>query len=110
MISRNIIFLGIDIETGRRVIEGTGSPDITAHSIHRALYRHRLDVKSVMHTHPTYATVLSVLQVKLFCFYLFSTRAVCSEGVNSHWSLQKMSVRRVFRTLQTSTVEIFCKS
>lgn len=73
MISENIIFLGIDVETGRRVIEGTGSPDITAHSIHRALYRHRLDVKSVMHTHPTYATVLSVLQVKLFFFFLFST-------------------------------------
>lgn len=67
---RNIMFVGIDVETGRRVIEGTGSPDITAHSIHRALYRHRLNVKSVMHTHPTYATVLSVLQVKLFCFCL----------------------------------------
>ena len=113
MILENIIFLGIDVETGRRVIEGTGSPDITAHSIHRALYRHKLDVKSVMHTHPTYATVLSVLQVKLFCFFPFFNDyfiEVSSEGVNSHFSLQKISIRRGFRILHASMVERLYKS
>jgi len=54
-------FIGLDVTTAE-VIEGSGMPELTAHSIHRAVYRHRPDVQAVVHTHPTYATTLAVLK------------------------------------------------
>merc|ERR550519_1229236 len=54
-------FLGLDVATGD-VVEGSGMPELTAHVIHRAIYRHRADVQSVMHAHPTHATILGVLK------------------------------------------------
>jgi len=54
-------FIGLDVQTAE-VIEGSGLPELTAHSIHRAVYRQRPDVQSVIHTHPTYATTLTVLK------------------------------------------------
>lgn len=53
--------VGINIDTSE-MVEGVELPDITAHSIHRGIYRHRPDVNSVMHTHARYATALSTLQ------------------------------------------------
>jgi ribulose-5-phosphate 4-epimerase/fuculose-1-phosphate aldolase len=53
-------FIGLDVHDGT-VVEGAGLPELTAHVIHRAIYKHRPDVQSVMHTHATYATVLAVL-------------------------------------------------
>ena len=55
-------FSGINLETGE-TIEGSELADTTAFSIHLGIYRHRADVKSIMHTHPKYTTVLSVLEV-----------------------------------------------
>ena len=54
-------FIGLDVATAQ-VVEGQGMPELTAHTIHRAVYRHRPDVQAVVHTHPTYATVLAILK------------------------------------------------
>jgi len=54
-------FIGLDVGTAE-VVEGRGLPELSAHNIHRAIYRHRPDVVSVVHTHPTYATTLAVLK------------------------------------------------
>jgi len=67
-------FIGLDVKTGE-VIEGSGLPELTAHVIHRAVYRQRPDVMSVMHTHPTYATVMGLLKdQKLEMLHQNSTR------------------------------------
>ncbi|XP_012556601.1 uncharacterized protein LOC100210658 [Hydra vulgaris] len=51
---------GIDKDNGN-LIEGSDKPELTAHSIHRGIYRHRPDVNAIMHTHSEYAAALSVL-------------------------------------------------
>jgi len=53
--------IGIDIDTGKTV-EGRGEPELTARSIHGGLYRNRNDIKSIMHAHPKYSTILSVMK------------------------------------------------
>jgi len=67
-------FIGIDVNTAE-VIEGSGLSNISAHSLHRAIYRQRPDVQAVIHTHPTYASVLSVLEdMKLKMYHQNSMR------------------------------------
>jgi len=53
--------VGFALTTGEHV-EGVGEVEPTAMSIHRGLYRNRCDIKTVMHMHPRYTTVLSVLK------------------------------------------------
>jgi len=47
-----------------RVIEGGGKPSVE-HLLHLAVYRARPDVSAIIHAHPIYATVLSVLRLDL---------------------------------------------
>lgn len=78
-------FIGLDVGTAE-VIEGTGLPELTAHSIHRGVYRHRPDVQSVVHTHPTYATTLTVLKdMKLKMYHQNSMRFVHNVAYDEHY-------------------------
>jgi L-fuculose-phosphate aldolase len=47
-----------------RVIEGTGKPSVEL-PLHLAIYKARPDVGAIIHAHPIYATVLSVLRLDL---------------------------------------------
>lgn len=47
-----------------RVVEGAGKPSVEL-PLHLAIYRARPDVNVVVHAHPIYATVLSVLRLDL---------------------------------------------
>lgn len=53
--------IGVDMNSPT-VIEGKGTAEKTATAIHKGIYRNRPDVNAIMHTHPRYATVLSVLE------------------------------------------------
>ena len=47
-----------------RIIEGAGKPSVEL-PLHLAVYRARPDVDAIIHAHPIYATVLSVLRLDL---------------------------------------------
>ncbi|MCS7104249.1 MAG: class II aldolase/adducin family protein [Thermofilaceae archaeon] len=46
------------------LIEGDGKPSVEL-PLHLAVYRNRKDVSAVIHAHPIYATVLSILRIDL---------------------------------------------
>jgi len=78
-------FIGLDVATAE-VIEGSGMPELTAHSIHRAVYRHRPDVQSVIHTHPTYATALTVLKdMKIKMYHQNSMRFLHNTAYDEYY-------------------------
>lgn len=52
------------VDGEERVIEGAGKPSVEL-PLHLAVYRARLDVGAIIHAHPIYATVLSVLRLDL---------------------------------------------
>ncbi len=50
------------VDAKGRVVEGSGTPNISAWAIHRAIYLARPDVGCALHAHPPYATALSCLE------------------------------------------------
>lgn len=78
-------FMGLDVGSAE-VVEGSGMPELTAHSIHRGVYRHRPDVKAVVHTHPKHATVLAVLKdMKLKMYHQNSFRFLHNVAYDEHY-------------------------
>ncbi|MDY8110301.1 class II aldolase/adducin family protein [Fulvimarina sp. 2208YS6-2-32] len=51
----------LDAETAD-VLEGRGTPDQSAWTVHGTIHRKRPDVRVVLHAHPPYATALSTLK------------------------------------------------
>lgn len=52
--------LGLDMSA--KTVEGEGSPDVTASSIHLAVHQKRPDIRVVMHTHQPYVSALAALE------------------------------------------------
>jgi ribulose-5-phosphate 4-epimerase/fuculose-1-phosphate aldolase len=48
----------VDAAADGRVVSGSGTVELSAYALHRAVYEARPDVRSVMHTHMRYATAL----------------------------------------------------
>jgi len=96
----------VDLEG--KIIEGPFNPSVDL-DIHRALYENFPEVKAIVHTHSTYATVLAQLRKPLPCFGTthadyFSGEVPCVEELtedevkgNYEWNTG-MAIVRYFKT------------
>ncbi len=53
----------LDVETGK-IVEGDAVPSSES-DMHRIMYKYRVDLNAVIHTHTTYATTLACLNISL---------------------------------------------
>ncbi len=72
----------VDLE--EKIMEGPFNPSVDI-DIHRALYENFLEIKAIIHTHSTYATILAKLRRPLPCFGTthadyFAGEVPCVEG------------------------------